>query len=160
MPECSVAGKSIVTRRAIVDVVRTAVQASYGVTSFSDPSRVRRLLRRTGLTRPGVRLTLEDGVGLDLYLKVAHGIPVAEVARQVDSAVRYSVRRIIGVEIARLGVHVDGLSYQPAAVHRAEAMQRAETVELGLEIGDSDGEPPPTGGRAAGETARRRRRAE
>jgi uncharacterized alkaline shock family protein YloU len=113
MPERSTAGTSIVTRRAIVDIVRTAVQSSYGVSGFSDPSFGRRLLRWVGLDRPGIKLTTEGGLALDLYLNVAFGVPVAEVARQVDSAVRYSLRRIIGVEVAVLAIHIDGLRIQP-----------------------------------------------
>jgi len=129
MPEPSVAGKSIVTRRAIFDIVRTSVQGSYGVTGFSDPSFGRRLLRWVGLDRPGIQLTTEDGLRLDLYVTVAFGVPVAEVARQVDSAVRYSLRRLVGVEVASLTIHVDGLGYQPIAVQRAEAIER-ESSEL------------------------------
>jgi uncharacterized alkaline shock family protein YloU len=122
MPERSKAGRSIVTRRAIVDIIRTAVQSSYGVTGFSDPSLGRRLLRWIGLDRPGIRLTTEGGLSLDLYLNVAFGVPVAEVARQVDSAVRYSLRRTIGVEVAALAIHIDGLRFQPAvaAAHGPE----------------------------------------
>lgn len=129
MAERSVAGRSIVTRRAIVDIVRTAVQSSYGVTGFSDPSFGRRLLRWIGLDRPGMRLTTEGGVRLDLFITVAFGVPVAEVARQVDSAVRYSLRRYTGAEVAGLTIHVDGLRYQPTAVERAEAIERTETIE-------------------------------
>jgi hypothetical protein len=65
MPERSVAGKSIVTRRAIVDIVRTAVQSSYGVTGFADASLARRLLRWIGLDRSGIRLSKEGGLHLD-----------------------------------------------------------------------------------------------
>ena len=118
MPERSLAGRSIVTRRAIVDIVRTAVQSSYGVTGFSDPSLGRRLLRWIGLARPGIRLTTEGGLALDLYLNVAFGVPVAEVARQVDSAVRYSLRRFLGIDVATLAIHIDGLRFQPTAVPR------------------------------------------
>jgi uncharacterized alkaline shock family protein YloU len=119
MPERPVAGRSIVTRRAIVDIVRTAVQSSYGVMGFSDPSLGRRLLRWVGLDRPGIKVATEGGLALDLYITVASGVPVAEVARQVDSAVRYSVRHLIGVDVTSLRIHVDGLGYQPTA-HRAE----------------------------------------
>jgi uncharacterized alkaline shock family protein YloU len=163
MPERSVAGRSIVTRRAIVDIVRTAVQSSYGVTGFSDPSFGRRLLRWVGLDRPGIQLTTEGGLHLDLYVTVAYGVPVAEVARQVDSAVRYSIRRHVGVEIASLRIHVDGLGYQPTAVERAEAIER-DSVER-TEAGDDDAPeasaatPPGSGkSRAAGATASRRRK--
>jgi uncharacterized alkaline shock family protein YloU len=129
MPERSVAGRSIVTRRAIVDIVRTAVQSSYGVTGFSDPSLGRRLLRWVGLDRPGIRLTTDGGIRLDLFVNVAFGMPVAEVARQVDSAVRYSLRHYIGAEVASLTIHVDGLRYQPTAIERAEAIERTEAIE-------------------------------
>jgi uncharacterized alkaline shock family protein YloU len=126
MPERSVAGRSIVTRRAIVDIVRTAVQGSYGVTGFSDPSFGRRLLRWVGLDRPGIRLTTEGGLRLDLFINVAYGVPVAEVARQVDSAVRYSLRHYVGAEVAALTIHVDGLHYGPDVLDRVEAYERAE----------------------------------
>jgi uncharacterized alkaline shock family protein YloU len=128
MPERSVAGRSIVTRRAIVDIVRIAVQGSYGVTGFSDPSFGRRLLRWIGLDRPGIRLTTEGGLTLDVFITVSFGVPVAEVARQVDSAVRYSLRQYLGAEVASLAIHVDGLRYQPSAVERAEADRRLGLV--------------------------------
>jgi uncharacterized alkaline shock family protein YloU len=154
MPEPSVAGRSIVTRRAIVDIVRTAVQGSYGVTGFSDPSFGRRLLRWVGLDRPGIRLTTEGGLRLDLFITVAFGVPVAEVARQVDSAVRYSLRHYVGTEVAALTIHVDGLRYQPHAVERAEAIERVETVDRAEPAGPN----PATEKRAAGTKASRKRK--
>ena len=154
MPEPSVAGRSIVTRRAIVDIVRTAVQGSYGVTGFSDPSFGRRLLRWIGLDRPGIRLTTESGLRLDLYVTVAFGVPVAEVARQVDSAVRCSLRHYIGTEVAALTIHVDGLRYQPNAVERAEAIERAETADRAEPALQSSG----TEKTAAGARASRQRK--
>jgi uncharacterized alkaline shock family protein YloU len=151
VPERPVAGKSIVTRRAIVDIVRTAVQSSYGVTGFSDPSFGRRMLRLVGLDRPGIQVTTEGGLTLDLYVKVAFGLPVAEVARQVDSAVRYSLRKIVGVDVASLTVHVAGLGYQPTAVQRAEAIER----EIEGEARDAIEIPPPAAPAAARDQARR-----
>ena len=161
MPERSVAGRSIVTRRAIVDIVRTAVQSSYGVTGFSDPSFSRRLSRWIGLDRPGIELGAGDVLCLDLYIKVAYGMPVAEVARQVDSAVRYSLRSLVGVEVARMTIHVDGLGYQPTAVERAEAIGR-ESSELDEPVRVAAEELPGMDQAhktpAEGETAPRRRR--
>lgn len=114
MLEGPVPGHAIVTRRAVVDVVRTAVQGSYGVTGLADPDFSSRLLRWLGLRASGIRLGLEGGLDLDLFVTVAYGVPVAEVARQVDSAVRYALHRAVGREVRRLTIHVDGLHYQPA----------------------------------------------
>jgi uncharacterized alkaline shock family protein YloU len=143
------AGRSIVTRRAIVDIVRTAVQGSYGVTGFSDPSLSRRLLRWVGLDRPGIRLTTADGVRLDLFITVAFGVPVAEVARQVESAVRYSLRRYIGTEVAGMTIHVDGLRYQPMAVERAEAIERTETADRPVSTPETPRHPTAAAGAPA-----------
>jgi uncharacterized alkaline shock family protein YloU len=117
-------GKSLVTRRAIVDIVTTAVQSSYGVTALADPNVGRRILRWAGLDRPGIRMSTKDGLRLEVFLTVAFGVPVAEVARQVDSAVRYSIRRATGVEVASLTIHVNGMRHEPAAVQRAEEIER------------------------------------
>lgn len=131
MPTLPTPGRSIVTRRAIVDIVRTATLGSYGVTGFGGGV-VARVLERSGLAHPGIRVRLgrldRDGatgasgpdqaapgppLSLDLDLTVAYGVPVAEVARQVDSAVRYSLRRALDRDVDRLTIHVDGLRYQP-----------------------------------------------
>ena len=50
-------------------------------------------------------------------------MPVAEVARQVDSAVRYALRRALGREVDRLTIHVDGLR---SARRRAAGRVHAE----------------------------------
>jgi hypothetical protein len=42
-------------------------------------------------------------------------VPVAEVARQVDSAIRYAIRRGLGREVARLTIHIEGLHVSPGA---------------------------------------------
>ena len=40
-------------------------------------------------------------------------MPVAEVARQVDSAVRYALRHALDRDVRRLTIHVDGLRFGP-----------------------------------------------
>ena len=46
---------------------------------------------------------------------MAYGVPIAEVARQVDSAVRYAIRRALDREVVQLAIHVDGLRFGPTA---------------------------------------------
>jgi len=129
VPSASTPGRSIVSRRAVIDIVRTATLGSYGVTGFAGGI-VGRLLERLGFAQPGIRVVFGAGelsattpgaagsvdrvsLSIDLDLTVAYGVPIAEVARQVDSAVRYALRRALGREVGRLTVRVDGLRYQP-----------------------------------------------
>lgn len=108
-------GRSLVTRRAVVDIVRTAALGSYGVTGFA-AAPLERLLGRLGLGQPGIQLRLDDDLEIELDLTVAFGVPIAEVARQVDSAVRYAIRRALGREVGRLTIHVGGLRFSPGVV--------------------------------------------
>jgi uncharacterized alkaline shock family protein YloU len=105
-------GRSVISRRAIADIVHAATLGSYGVTGFAGnlPSQV---LSALGVRHAGLRLGLKGGLAIDLQLTVAYGLPVAEVGRQVDSAVRHAIRRALGREVTRLTIHIDGLRYQP-----------------------------------------------
>ncbi len=99
----------LVTRQAILDVIRAAALGSYGVTGFAPTGRWSAVLARLGLAEAGIRLSRLPRLEVDLDLEVAAGLPVAEVGRQVESAVRYAVRRAIGRDLDRLTIHVRGL---------------------------------------------------
>lgn len=101
-------GRAVVTRRALVEIVRAAVLGSYGVTGLSEPLAV-----RLGLRRPPIQVALQPDLAVDVRLRIAAGLPVAEVARQVDSAIRYGFRRALGREIERVTIHVEGLDAGP-----------------------------------------------
>ncbi len=102
-----VPGRALVTRRAITEIVQAAVLGSYGVTGLA-----RSLPNRLGIGRP-IRIALEPDVAVEVRLTIAHGLPVAEVARQVDSAVRYGLRRALGREIGRVTIRIAGLDGGP-----------------------------------------------
>jgi uncharacterized alkaline shock family protein YloU len=119
-------GRSLVTRRAIIDIVRDTTLNSYGVIGFSS-SRIERLLERLGFAQPGIDVRLAGGLSIGLDLTVAYGVPIAEVARQVDSAVRYGIRRTLSREVDRLTIHVDGVAYTPAAVAPPAPIRRGAT---------------------------------
>ena len=112
MPIQPTAGRTLVTRRAVLDIVRTATLGSYGVTGFAaDP--VERLLGWLGLAHPGIGVHLGTALDIELDLTVAYGVPVAEVARQVDSAIRYSIHHALGRDVGQVTIHIDGLRFGP-----------------------------------------------
>jgi uncharacterized alkaline shock family protein YloU len=115
MSERRIPGSARVTRRAVAEIVRAAVLESYGVTGLADADLASRVRRWLGMGSSGVRVDLRDGISVELFVTVAYGVPVAEVVRQVESAVRYALRRALGRELDALVVHVGGLDYRPAA---------------------------------------------
>jgi uncharacterized alkaline shock family protein YloU len=113
LPDQAIGGRALVTRRAVIDIVRSVTLGSYGVAGFAGSS-VDRVLgwieRRPG----GLRVSVAGGsLSIRLHLRVAHGLPVAEVARQVDHAVRHAIRQALGREIDRLTIRVAHLELHP-----------------------------------------------
>jgi uncharacterized alkaline shock family protein YloU len=139
VPSDPIPGRSLVTRRAVADIVRTAVLGSYGVTGFA-ASLPERLLAAAGLATPGLDVRLGDGVDVELDLTVAYGVPIAEVGRQVDSAVRYALRHALDLEVTHLVIHIDGLRFAPAgappdAVHGDPgAVRSSDLADSGTDV--------------------------
>jgi uncharacterized alkaline shock family protein YloU len=129
-PTTPTPGRSLVSRRAIVDVVRSATLGSYGVIGFAGGGPIGWIADRLGLGPRGIQVELAGGLAIDLDLIVAHGLPIAEVARQVDSAVRYAVRRALGREVDRLTIHVDGLQVAPYDVQLVLGGRRREPHDV------------------------------
>lgn len=128
-------GRSLVTRRAVIDIVRTAALGSYGVTGFAGGP-IHRLIGWLGIAQPGVTVRSDDGLEVELDLTVALGVPVAEVGRQVDSAVRYAIHRALGREVTRLLVHIDGLRVHPGGTV-PDADTAAPTAIRSRDLADS-----------------------
>ena len=147
MPSNPTPGRSLVTRRAVVDVVRAATLGSYGVTGFAG-GWLGMIRERLGLGHPGISVTFgppadddepRPDLAIDLDITVAYGLPIAEVARQVDSAVRYSLRNALGRDVTRLTIHVDGLRYQPgdlpaAPQHDPDAITTDDLAASGTDV--------------------------
>jgi len=106
----------------VTDIVRTAVLGSYGVAGFATPDPWGYVVRWLGLGEPGIRIGLDD-LRVELHIRVAYGLPVAEVARQVESAVRYALRRDLDREPSEVVIHIDGLAERdggcPSSADRA-----------------------------------------
>jgi uncharacterized alkaline shock family protein YloU len=106
------AGRALASRRALIDIVRSATLGSYGVAGFAG-NPIDRLIGALEGRPGGLRVSIEGGaIEVRLRLRVAHGLPIAEVARQVDSAVRYGIRRATGREVEHISIRVAGLEHE------------------------------------------------
>ncbi len=127
MPDQAIAGRALVTRRAVIDIVRGVTLGSYGVAGFAG-SWADRMLgwieRRPG----GLRVSVAGGsLSIRMHLRIAHGLPIAEVARQVDLAVRHAIRAALGREVDSLSIRVAKLELHPGG----EPPQPRPPTELG-----------------------------
>jgi uncharacterized alkaline shock family protein YloU len=127
LPDDPTPGRALVTRRAIADIVRNVTLGSYGVAGFA------------GAVPAGLRISLRGGgLAISLRLRVATGLPIAEVARQLDSAIRYAIRQALGREIDRLTIKVAHLDAHPGGPPPVEKKRRgvgpSELADSGTDV--------------------------
>jgi len=134
LPQARVPGQALATRRAVTDIVRAVTLGSYGVVDVGG-SGIWRWLGALSGRATGVRVSLaHDRIAIDLRLRVAHGVPIAEVARQVESAIRFAIRRALRREVDRLTIRVAGLAVRPGNAPPARSTRAGLTSS---ELADS-----------------------
>ena len=107
-------GHALITTRAVAELVQHAAATSYGVVAFADPDLVSALLTRLGRRVRGLRVRIAPTLDVELFIRVAFGVPIAEVASNVEAAVRYAVVQALGRDIDALTIHVDGVLVRAA----------------------------------------------
>ena len=133
-------GRSLITRRAMRDLVRNATLCVYGVSGFAGGGVIGRLLDRLGLAHPGLRIHSEGELVVDLNLAVAYGLPVAEVARQVEASVRYAIANAMGREPDRISIrigrlrHEQGLAPAPHETAPAGEPRASDLADSGTDV--------------------------
>jgi len=102
-------GTITITQKAISRVAARAVQDCYGVVGFAQPGLRDDLAERLHLhgTQRGVVVRHQGGsLAIDLYVVLAHGVRISEVAKNVAESVRFAMERSVGVSVADVNVHV------------------------------------------------------
>ena len=113
MPDRPIGGRALVTRRAVIDIVRGVTLGQYGVAGFTG-SWADRVLGWIENRPGGLRVSVAGGaLAIRMHLRVAQGLPIAEVARQVDHAVRHAIRTALGREVDQLSIRVASLEVHP-----------------------------------------------
>jgi len=111
MPDVQCRGRIEVSPMAITSIVHEAVLSCYGVVGTADENLASGIVSALDPDRKrGVRVRVEDGsIFIDVYVIIEYGTRIAAVARSVMNVVRYRVERALGVHVAEVNVHVEGL---------------------------------------------------
>jgi uncharacterized alkaline shock family protein YloU len=101
-------GRIAVSNDAIVQIVGYAAAESYGVVALAGRGRFSRLLP-WGIKKGVDVVQRDDGLVIDLRVVIENGLKLAEVATAVRSRVLYEVERMVGIPVAALEVHIEGV---------------------------------------------------
>ena len=108
-------GKIEVAPRAIASLVAQAVTRSYGVVGMA-PANLRdsvgQVLRKEDQHR-GITVRIDkDAITVDIYIVVEYGTRISEVAQQAIATVSYALKQSLGLPVAAINIHVQGVRAQ------------------------------------------------
>ncbi len=98
---------------AIASIASQTVLECYGVVGMASHTLrngLAEMLRPVDAPRKGVEVELEDDrIAIDLYVIMEYGVRVSEVAHNIMQSVKFNVEKALGVPVAEVNVHVQGL---------------------------------------------------
>ncbi|HEY2327367.1 MAG TPA: Asp23/Gls24 family envelope stress response protein [Gaiellaceae bacterium] len=98
-------GRLTIAREAVAEIVAESALGCYGVVGLSAGTRVKRMLRRDGVSVDGG----PDALRIELHVVVEHGLNLAEVAATIRSQVAYEIERLTGLTVAAVEVVIQNV---------------------------------------------------
>ncbi len=106
-------GRIEISPTAIASIASQAVLECYGVVGMTSRTLRRALpeiLHPADSHRKGVEVQfVEDQIVIDLYVIMEYGVRVSEVAHNIMGSVKFNVEKALGIPVAEVNVHVQGL---------------------------------------------------
>jgi len=104
-------GRIEVSPTAIASIANEAVLTCYGVvgTAAKDlTTGIANVISKD--SKRGIEVRIEDRqIFIDVYVIIEYGTRISTVARSVMDVVKFNVERALGIPIAEVNVHVEGL---------------------------------------------------
>ena len=104
-------GRIEVSPAAIASIANEAVLTCYGVVGTATKDLATGIVNLLSHdSKRGIEVRVEDNqILIDVYVIIEYGTRIAEVARSVMNVVKYNVERALGIPVAEVNVHVEGL---------------------------------------------------
>jgi uncharacterized alkaline shock family protein YloU len=104
-------GQIEVSLTAIANIASQAVSSTYGVVGIAPKNLAKEVayaFQRDA--RHGVDVRIKDEqIIIDVHVIVEYGTRIASVAKSIMNVVKFNVERALGVSVAQVNVHVEGL---------------------------------------------------
>jgi uncharacterized alkaline shock family protein YloU len=104
-------GRIMISPRAMATIAAQAANQSYGVVGMASKNIVDGIVDMLARDpRHGVEVNVADEeLIVDIFIIVEYGTRISSVATSVANSVQYQLERAIGMRVAAVNVHVQGL---------------------------------------------------
>ncbi|WP_174733888.1 Asp23/Gls24 family envelope stress response protein [Mesobacillus harenae] len=107
-------GQIDISNDVIATIAGGAAVDCYGIVGMASKHQIKDgltdILRRENFTRGViVRQENEEDVHIDMYIIVSYGTKISEVAHNVQSKVRYTLDKTVGLAVESVNIYVQGV---------------------------------------------------
>lgn len=106
-------GKIDITNDVIAQIVGEATIECYGIVGMASRHQIRDgltdILRKENFTRGVIVRNIGEETHIDMYVIIGYGTKVSEVAYQIQSKVKYTLQKTVGLNVKSINIFVQGV---------------------------------------------------
>lgn len=106
-------GKIDITNDVITQVVGEAAIECYGIVGMASRHQIRdgltEILRKENYSRGVIVRNIGEETHIDMYVIIGYGTKISEVAYQVQSKVKYTLEKSVGMSVKSVNIFVQGV---------------------------------------------------
>jgi uncharacterized alkaline shock family protein YloU len=106
-------GKIDISNETIAQIAGGAAIECYGIVGMASKHQIRDgltdILKRENFTRGVIVRQIGEDLHIDMYIIVSYGTKISEVAYQVQSKVKYTVNKSLGMAVKSVNIFVQGV---------------------------------------------------
>ncbi|MYL33100.1 Asp23/Gls24 family envelope stress response protein [Pontibacillus yanchengensis] len=106
-------GHVTITNDVIATVAGGAAVECYGIVGMASKNQLKdgiaEILRKENFSRGVIVRQEEDQVHIDMYIIVSYGTKISEVAHNVQSQVKYTLNKTVGLSVDSVNIYIQGV---------------------------------------------------
>ena len=106
-------GKIDITNDVIAQIVGEATIECYGIVGMASRHQIRDgltdILRKENFARGVIVRNIGEETHIDMYVIIGYGTKVSEVVYQVQSNVKYTLQKTVGLNVKSINIFVQGV---------------------------------------------------
>ena len=106
-------GQIDISNDVIATIAGGAAVDCYGIVGMASKNQVKdglsEILRKENFTRGVIVRQKEEQVHIDMYIIVSYGTKISEIAHNVQSKVKYTLDKTVGLAVDTINIYVQGV---------------------------------------------------
>jgi len=106
-------GQIDISQDAVAQIAGGAAIECYGIVGMASKHQIRDgltdILRKENFTKGVVVRQEKENLHIDMYIIVSYGTKISEIAYQIQSKVKYTLNKSLGMSVESVNVYVQGV---------------------------------------------------